>query len=205
MKVPVTFLAPEKKVPRVRTSWRTVIKPGTAQKVPVQVNNHDPVLGHAVVFVPQYNNATKDLERDGGIYTHTADAGLTNMMMKNDSDKDLIVPRHTFVSFVECLHPQDVFCIEGDAHDLAVAWQYHQETQKADDRLQVGPGEVDEDHIYRTPNGITVYAESEDERAQLFNLLDEFHDVFEDQGALVKVPHGEEMRIPMKSGWDEKR
>jgi hypothetical protein len=191
----VTCVAPRRPRPRIRTTKRTVIPALTVQQVEVSMTG-EPLQGEDCIFVPQYNKATKALEETGGTYALLAKANFTQVLVRNDSDSPFILPRHTYVGYVESPQDGEVYRVTPDAHELAVARS--EVVRPCAMALLVASDE----NTTVTPNGIMIYAVTEDERRALVDLVTEFNDVFTEKPGCANA---DPMRIPLKDGWQDKK
>lgn len=189
MKVNVVLTAPEKpKVPRVRAKQRAVIAAHSVSMVPVGVVRPDdtPLVDNAI-FVPQYNNATQRLEQLGGFYTQALelDDSGTRIAVRNDSDVDFVIPRHTYVGFVEAFDEREAYAANFTM-DHALARFDHQldngNTLPPALRLSSDLSPFSDDEIPLRQdvdlskctdwNGVTVYVQDAEQRARIVAVLE---------------------------------
>ena len=191
---PVNVLAAKRPRPRMRTTKKAVIAAHSVRKVEVSMMG-DALPEVECVFIPEYNNTTKALEESGGTYSLLAKADFSHILVRNDSDKDYILPRHTYMGYVEACMDREVYRVAPDAHELAVARLDHPDKRAA--------ATIADKHTTVTPEGIMVYAETEGHRTALLELIADFADVFTEKEGCAKAK--DLMCIPLKNGWQDKK
>jgi hypothetical protein len=234
MTAPVTVDPPEypNRQRKVHTTKKIVVPAHTVTTMPVQLKSKQPLTDEKTyLFSPTYNGITEALQNKGGIYNHLVDSNFSFVHVKNDTDNDMVIPRHTRVGYVELISEEECYTVDAAdqvfAMDLATLPELTtlpepEEMEQVKDSLaEKSPSPKENppvrsfaqtlmpepltakplaaEHQFVTSNGITVYAESQENLEELLKILNEFQELFAEKPGLAMTD--ELLRIPLKDGW----
>ena len=180
---------------RVRNTKNVTVEAHTVTWVPV--DHRAKMIPEATYeFVPVYFSSTQYIEEKGGTYHHLVDHGFSAVQIRNDSDTPFDIPRHTTLGHVvnEVAETQ-CYQVDTEAHDLA-ALQKSSDHGTSAHKLKFRHGHV-------LPNGVTVFARTEQDKIALSEVVSEFPSVWQDTGETVEVAEEDMMRIPLVDDWQK--
>lgn len=179
---------------RDKVRFRTAVTAATAvnlplnsmTRVPIAVNRA-PLEDRDFQFVP-YDFDVKANQAGIGIYAHIVDCAFNFVMVRNDADAPLTVPRDMRLGSLTELDHEGCYSVDPEEHSLAA--------------LSCRPEEPDPNLETRLENGITVYREA-DAVAKFCATCDWYPELWKDKGATVRIPKTEHMTVPLIEGWEK--
>lgn len=105
---------------KVKTQKKVVIKLNTSAMIGIKLDkplkeNRD------YLFTLEYTSTTKLIEKAGGFYNAITDIDFDRVQIRNDLDKDLVIPRHAFIGHLESFGGEAYLVrLDGVAKHLAV-------------------------------------------------------------------------------------
>lgn len=191
---------------KVQSLKRMIVPAHTITTMPVKLRSKQCLDDNkSYIFTPAYNGATEALLNKGGIYNHLVDSNFSFVNVKNDSDTDMIIPRHTFVGYIESFHELECYQIDLESHDLVAYMDdetcIRNNTEDVDQQPATSSLTRIDKNQYRTDLGITVYAETEQHLKYLHDLLQDFRQLFQEKPGLAQTD--QLLRIPLIDGWEQ--
>ena len=180
-----------------------VLRLNTVAKVPTKAKTK--LLEGLYFFSPDLLRTTQHVQQQAGIYSQLVDHDFDYVLMRNPTDQDLVIPRHTFLGHVEPFTDEECALLDADQHPTAVYGLYEWPHDMKAARPSQGGLTSLGNNQWRMPNGITLYASDAMAKDALYSLLPEYTDVFQPKEGTAKVPPGQEMEVPLLPGWAEKQ
>ena len=211
----------------IHASFRTILPARSTTSVPIAFAGELP-RDRDFLFEPKCD---LELGIGGGAFAHMADSSFTSIQIKNDSEKDVILPLKTRIGTLGEFDQDGYFLINAFHADLAATGWRNWKSKAARDAISslslhsdsTTPitesiktitsftshsdsafSKTDSITIDPTlekvmPNGVTIYGDSHASN-RLGQLIDQYQDLFIDQGSTVDIPEEEWMPIPLKPG-----
>lgn len=193
--IPITTRRHSKPVDQVVCLKESVTIPAQSQ-VQVRIHHLNLPEGRDFLFEPGDANF--------GLYAHVMGSETAGVLVRNDEDKPIKVPRNFRLGRVTEMEYPNAYLATSDTMDLAVkkSEQSHQKAylQKLlraclSDESQSDP--VPEDKTVKTKEGITIHNADPAFTRRLTELIRDYSIIWTDQG-FASLPQNEWMRIPLK-------
>jgi Reverse transcriptase (RNA-dependent DNA polymerase)/RNase H-like domain found in reverse transcriptase/Integrase zinc binding domain len=179
----------------VRAAETTVVQPGEARNVPIQVKGHltdDLALQFSPLTVPRALHGA-------GVVAHLVDAQVNFVQARNYSTEPLLIKKGLPIGHIHDLDAVGYFSASQEDGILAVG-----ETVEREDwirpTISLQPGTLPNDSTAserKLDNGIMIYGTPEEHEA-LEGLVSEFDDIFQESDTTVDIPRDQWMSIPLK-------
>ena len=185
---------------KVQSLKRIIVPAHTITTMPIKLRSKQSLDNNkSYIFTPSYNGATEALLNKGGIYNHLVDSNFSFVNVRNDSNTDVIIPRHTFIGYIESFQELECYPIDPESHDLAA---YMDDGSSIQDNTETTPNSLTkiDNNQYKTDLGITIYAETEEHLRCLHDLLQDFRPLFQEKPGLAQTD--QLLKIPLIDGWE---
>ena len=193
--------------PQIRRSVlvrkKTVIPPGTRQAIPVHGVKGNPLelpTDRDLLFEPRGNQKV-------AVFAHIVDCTIEAVFVQNDSTKDITLPRNTRLGDVVEYETDGYFVASPEDAGLAARPAKQKSWIKRAWKGALAAAAVF--HSGTTPslettlaNGVTVYREQAS-MSRLSSIVNEFPNLWVDNGNTADVPEREWMDIPLLDNWRE--
>ena len=192
--ISITSRSPSRTKAAIRSDTPIVVQPQHHQKVAIKAT--DLPSDRDLLFEPIAHP-------DGlAIYAHIVDCHLTEIHVRNDSDKAIAIPAETHLGYVVEYEATECYRVSPDVAPLAAGSRIPAAPAEFKSLLSTTT-EIDITKEKRLANGVTIYGITAEATQRLEEVVWKHEEVWKDDDGFAEIPQQDWMEIPLVDNWQE--